>query len=136
MDYLLPVEYTKVLKVLHSNAPQSTYEEMETVIKEELEIESMSEVFTHFNRTPIGTASLAQVYKARLKKNGATVAVKVQHPKLRDQAGKDMNMMDDSVKLVSRLFPDFDFGWIADETRRNLPLELDFLHEVDNCEKA
>ena len=42
----------------------------------------------------------------------------------------------DVFRLVSRLFPDFDFGWIADETRRNLPLELDFLHEVDNCEKA
>ena len=38
--------------------------------------------------------------------------------------------------MVARLFPDFEFGWIAEETRTNLPLELDFLHEVKNCEKA
>ena len=31
MDYLLPQEYTDVLKVLHSNAPQSKVKELETV---------------------------------------------------------------------------------------------------------
>jgi len=136
MDYLLPEEYCKELKILHSNAPQSSLEEMYQVIKEELEIDNISEVFSHFNPKPIGTASLAQVYKAKLRKNGQTVAVKVQHPKLRDQSAKDMDMMDDSVKMVARLFPDFEFTWIAEETRSNLPLELDFLHEVENCEKA
>ena len=26
--------------------------------------------------------------------------------------------------------------WLADETRKNLPLELDFLHEGKNCERV
>jgi len=40
------------------------------------------------------------------------------------------------VALVSRIFPEFHFGWLAEETRKNLPLELDFVHEARNCEKV
>jgi len=40
------------------------------------------------------------------------------------------------VALVSRIFPEFQFGWLAEETRKNLPLELDFVHEAHNCEKV
>jgi len=40
------------------------------------------------------------------------------------------------VACVSWLFPDFHFQWLADETRRNLPHELDFTHEAGNQEKC
>lgn len=40
------------------------------------------------------------------------------------------------VALVSHIFPEFQFGWLAEETRKNLPLELDFVHEAHNCEKV
>uniref|UniRef100_A0A8C4TKB0 Uncharacterized protein n=1 Tax=Erpetoichthys calabaricus TaxID=27687 RepID=A0A8C4TKB0_ERPCA len=36
LDYLLPEEYTSTLKVLHSRAPQSSLQEIEQVIREEL----------------------------------------------------------------------------------------------------
>lgn len=36
LDYLLPEEYTRTLKVLHSQAPQSTRQEIEQVIREDL----------------------------------------------------------------------------------------------------
>ncbi|XP_030044674.1 uncharacterized aarF domain-containing protein kinase 1-like, partial [Microcaecilia unicolor] len=36
LDYLLPLEYTHTLRVLHSQAPQSTLREMEQVIREDL----------------------------------------------------------------------------------------------------
>uniref|UniRef100_H2YDM3 AarF domain-containing protein kinase 1 n=1 Tax=Ciona savignyi TaxID=51511 RepID=H2YDM3_CIOSA len=136
MDYLLPGEYTKVLKVLHSKAPQSSLEEIHGVLKKDLNIESVDDVFSEFCKTPIGTASLAQVHKAKLKSDGSTVAVKVQHPKVQDLADKDMDMMDGAVRLVKKVFPEFDLMWLAEETRTNLPLELDFLVEARNCTKA
>ena len=37
---------------------------------------------------------------------------------------------------MSWLFPDFHFQWLAEETRRNLPHELDFTHEAGNQEKC
>lgn len=36
LDYLLPEEYTSTLKVLHSQAPQSSMEEIRQVIREDL----------------------------------------------------------------------------------------------------
>lgn len=36
LDYLLPEEYTRTLKVLHNQAPQSTRQEIEQVIREDL----------------------------------------------------------------------------------------------------
>ncbi|TFK12600.1 aarF domain-containing protein kinase 1 [Platysternon megacephalum] len=36
LDYLLPEEYTRTLKVLHSQAPQSSMQEIEQVIREDL----------------------------------------------------------------------------------------------------
>lgn len=36
LEYLLPIEYVDVFKVLHSDAPKSTLEEIKQVIKEDL----------------------------------------------------------------------------------------------------
>ena len=37
-------------------------------------------VFSEFERTPLGSGSIAQVYRARLRGEDADVAVKVRHP--------------------------------------------------------
>ena len=39
LDYLLPAEYVNTMKILHNQAPQSTYEEGLKVIKEDLQCE-------------------------------------------------------------------------------------------------
>ena len=39
LDYLLPAEYVNTMKILHNQAPQSTYEEVLKVIKEDLQCE-------------------------------------------------------------------------------------------------
>jgi aarF domain-containing kinase len=39
------------------------------------------------------------------------------------------------VNIVKRVFPEFQFTWLVEETKRNLPLELDFLNEGKNSEK-
>ena len=40
------------------------------------------------------------------------------------------------MRVVAKIFPDFQFIWLAEETKKNLPLELDFVHEGRNCEKV
>lgn len=37
---------------------------------------------------------------------------------------------------MAAIFPEFQFGWLAEETRKNIPLELDFVHEGKNCEQV
>nr|XP_033808653.1 aarF domain-containing protein kinase 1 isoform X7 [Geotrypetes seraphini] len=91
------------------------------------------EVFVSFEETPLGAASLAQVHKAVLP-DGRTVAVKVQHPKVQTQSSKDIFLMEVLLKVVKYIFPDFEFMWLVEEAKKNLPLELDFLNEGKNCE--
>ncbi|XP_072895405.1 aarF domain-containing protein kinase 1 isoform X2 [Hemitrygon akajei] len=133
LDYLLPEEYTSTLKILHSQAPQSSLQEIKQVIQEELGKE-ITQLFASFDETPLGAASWAQVHKAVLH-DGRTVALKVQHPKVQSQCAKDVVLMEILVQSVSWLFPDFSFAWLVDETKKNMPLELDFLKEGHNTEK-
>ncbi|XP_032702129.1 aarF domain-containing protein kinase 1 isoform X3 [Lontra canadensis] len=134
LDYLLPEEYTSTLKVLHSQAPQSSMHEVRQVIREDLGKE-IHDLFVSFDDTPLGAASLAQVHKAVLR-DGRTVAVKVQHPKVQSQSSKDILLMEVLVLAVKQLFPEFEFMWLVDEAKKNLPLELDFLNEGRNAEKV
>ncbi|KAL2303842.1 hypothetical protein Nmel_009121, partial [Mimus melanotis] len=85
--------------------------------------------------TPLGAASLAQVHKAVLQ-DGRTVAVKIQHPKVQAQSSKDILLMEVLLLVVKQIFPDFEFMWLVEEAKKNLPLELDFLNEGRNAEKV
>uniref|UniRef100_A0A7N8XC51 AarF domain-containing protein kinase 1 n=1 Tax=Mastacembelus armatus TaxID=205130 RepID=A0A7N8XC51_9TELE len=134
LDYLLPEEYTSTLKVLHSQAPQSSIEEIKQVIREDLGKE-ISDLFLSFEENPHGAASLAQVHKAVLY-DGRIVAIKVQHPKVQRQSSKDILVMEVLVRAVHWLFPDFAFMWLVEEAKKNMPLELDFLNEGCNAERV
>jgi len=136
MDYLLPKEYTDTLKVLHSSAPQSSVQDIKKVLCDELHISTVDEVFSTFEDEPLGTASLAQVHKAVLRSSGQAVAVKVQHPKVKKYSDQDMDMMEKALKQVLIFFPEFELMWLSEETRENLPIELNFKNEVNNCLKA
>ncbi|XP_074596017.1 aarF domain-containing protein kinase 1-like [Brevipalpus obovatus] len=134
MEYLVPHEYCDVLRVLHDRAPESTMEGVREVIRKDLGRE-VEEIFEKFEDKPVGTASLAQVHKAKIR-DGPEVAVKVQHPKVRDHSLVDMTTMDILVNIVARVFPEFSLLWLAQETRINLPRELDFVLEGKNCEQV
>lgn len=38
------------------------------------------------------------------------------------------------VSVVKKMFPEFQFHWLIEEIKRNLPIELDFYNEGRNCE--
>lgn len=40
------------------------------------------------------------------------------------------------VKIMSWVFPEFKFQWLVDETKKNIPQELDFHQEGCNAEKV
>lgn len=134
LDYLLPGEYVQTMKVLHSDAPKNPVEDLYKVIRQDLKVQP-DDIFESFDPEPLGTASLAQVHKAKLK-NGKMVAVKVQHPYVKGNSAVDMKTMEILVKIMSIVFPDFKIQWLVDESKKNLPIELDFLNEGQNAEKV
>ncbi|KAL4237932.1 putative aarF domain-containing protein kinase 1 [Mactra antiquata] len=134
LDYLLPKEYVKTLRVLHNDAPQSSVSELAQVFKEDLG-KDIDEVFVSFDSKPLGTASLAQVHKA-VTKDGEILAVKIQHPRVKAHSYVDIRTMEFLIHRVAWVFPDFQYVWLAEETKKNLPKELDFMKEGEHCERA
>ncbi|KAF2363780.1 UbiB domain [Trinorchestia longiramus] len=134
LEYLLPPEYVRTLRVLHSRAPTSDLESVKSVLRQELQAEP-DELFSWFSPEPVGAASLAQVHEA-VTTDGRRLAVKVQHRSVREHSTIDMKGMEFLVSAVSYLFPDFNFDWLVEETKVNLPLELDFEHEGHNAERV
>lgn len=134
LEYLLPKEFVNTMKVLHSDAPQNPIEDLYKVIRQDLK-RNPEDLFDSFEREPLGTASLAQVHKARLK-TGEIVAVKVQHPYVKGNSKVDMTTMEMAVRILARIFPDFKIQWLVEESKKNLPIELDFLNEGKNAEKV
>ncbi|KAF8381913.1 hypothetical protein PRIPAC_71055 [Pristionchus pacificus] len=134
LEYLIPKEYTKTLSVLMNKAPESTFEDVRGVVEEDLGMK-LEEIFSEFAVIPVGAASLAQVHVARLRETGEKVAVKVQHRRVKKNARTDINTMQIMVNITDFMFPDFKLQWLVDEVKKNLPLELDFLHEASNAEK-
>lgn len=135
LEFLLPAEYVQTMKVLHSRAPQNPVSDLYRVIRQDLRREP-DELFSEFDAEPLGTASLAQVHRARLRETGEVVAVKVQHPFVRGNARVDMKTMELLANVMARVFPDFKMQWLVEETKKNLPIELDFEHEGRNAEKV
>jgi aarF domain-containing kinase len=62
------------------------------------------------------------------------VAVKVQHLKVKKYSNIDLVTMDFLVHAIKFFFPTFEFMWLAELSKKNLPLELAFTHEGRNSE--
>ncbi|CAK1555355.1 unnamed protein product [Leptosia nina] len=134
LEYLLPSEYVSTMKVLHKDAPKNSVEELYKVIRDDLK-QDPTEIFIEFDAEPLGTASLAQVHRARLK-DGREVAVKVQHHYVRKNTSIDLRWMELLINIMSKVFPDFQMQWLVDETKKNIAKELDFLEEGKNAERV
>ncbi|KAF7506174.1 hypothetical protein GJ744_012154 [Endocarpon pusillum] len=135
MGYLLPLEWTTTFVPLQDKCPVSSYESIQELFVEDTghRIEDEFETFTDL---PIGAASLAQVHVATLKDTHQKVAVKVQHPGLKEWVPLDLALTRLTFATVRRFFPDYDLSWLSDEMESSLPQELDFALEGQNAINA
>lgn len=78
---------------------------------------------------PIGSASLACVYKGRLKAGGAPVAVKVQNPAARLVAG-DVDSLVTVGKILEKTDFKVNFTAFLQEIQKQVTKELDFTYEA------
>lgn len=85
---------------------------------------------------PVASASLCQVYKARIRATGQLVAVKVQRPNIFRTAEADLAILRTGAGYLqkSRRLRS-DLKAIVDEFGETLWEELDFIHEGENCKK-
>lgn len=90
-------------------------------------------VFASFDFEPIGSASIAQAHRARLR-DGAEVVVKIQYPWIEDALDADLAILRcvgrALVRLTGRSSREIDFDRFFDEFAAGLASELDFLEEA------
>ncbi|KAG9049939.1 hypothetical protein FS837_008525 [Tulasnella sp. UAMH 9824] len=132
---MLPYEWTSTMRPLQDQCTPSSYEALDAMVLHDTG-KSIEELFVEFDPNPIGVASLAQVHIGRDRETGKKVAIKLQHPHLEEFAEIDMATATWCLAWIKRLFPEFEFTWLGEEMRQNLPLELDFRHEAGNAARA
>jgi ubiquinone biosynthesis protein len=130
---MLPQPLILELRKLQSHVAALPFPAMREVITTELEAD-IGEVFSEFNETPIASASIAQVYLAKLL-DGREVAVKVQRPNLQKPVEEDLELLAwfaaQAHQRIASLQP-YNVPSAVEEVRQGMLRELDFLNEVRN----
>ncbi|CCH42692.1 hypothetical protein BN7_2236 [Wickerhamomyces ciferrii] len=135
MTYLLPKEWTDTMIPLQDKCPESTFEEINELFEKDLN-KSIDEIFSDFDKTPIGVASLAQVHIGTLKATGEKVAVKCQHPSLKQFVPLDIYLTQSVFKALDKVFPDYPLVWLGEELQSSIYVELNFNKEAENAIKS
>lgn len=134
---LLPLPYVKELAVLQDQVPAFPTADAFARIESELG-RSLHECYPEIDSEPIASASLGQVYRARLA-TGEEVAVKVQRPNLAQTISIDVAILYRLVKLTNRFFPkaneNADWEGMLHEFYATIFDELDYVKEGRNADR-
>jgi ubiquinone biosynthesis protein len=131
----LPEPLIMELRLLQDRVTPQPFSEMEPVLRAGLEGE-IETVFAEFDREPVASASLAQVYRARLADTGQLVAVKVQRPHVRKTIEADFELLAWFARQAHQRLEDlrpYNLPGIVDELREGIERELDFRIEARNA---
>lgn len=132
---IFPPQYTSKLAKLQDDLDPLPSEVVRQVISRDLlNGGPLSDLFSEFDDNPLGSASIAQVHRAKLL-DGRTVAVKVQRPAVEGKLLGDIANIKAFVKLISNALP-IDYYKVCCELERTLVDELDFFHEAVNTQKV
>ena len=134
---LLPLPYVKELALLQDQVPAYSTAEAFARIESELG-RPVNEAYAEIDSEPIASASLGQVYRARLS-SGEEVAVKVQRPALAETISIDVAILYRLVKLTNRFFPkaneNADWEGMLHEFYSTIFEELDYVKEGRNADR-
>ena len=104
MNEIFPAEITSVFKQCCDRAWTRPLEELIPIILAKLKC-PLGEVFSFIECNPLGSASIAQVHKAKLVRRDAEVIIKIQHPGVAESMRADVAIIPMLIELVSYLDP-------------------------------
>lgn len=126
---LIPHRYCDEFSKLQDNVKPFDFENAKNIIEKSTG-SKLNSVFSEFSKKPIASASVGQVYKARLK-SGELVAVKVKRPDADDMFERDISLMESAAKLAKNIHGmDFiDPEGIVEEFKAYTKEELNYINE-------
>lgn len=130
---LIPGLLILELKKLQDQVPAAPQGAIQTLVEKTLG-RPLDAVFSEFDWTPLGSASLAQVHRAKLAQEGKIVAVKIQRPDIRPLIRADLDILTNIATRLNELrtYQLFNLPGLVEELRFSLTRELDFTREARN----
>ncbi len=123
-EYYLPEEVNEVLKKVQSQSHYLAWERIESLIPEKLKQEM------EIDETPLAAASIGQVHRAKIKKTGEIVVLKIQYPGIKKAIDLDMRMIKTFLSMGKLLPKKMNLDPIYSEIKKVLMEEMDYEHEA------
>lgn len=137
---LLPPAVVEELSLLQDSVEPQPFPEIERLLEAELG-SPLADLFDRFETDPVASASIAQVYRARLKPGVCSlegeVAVKVVKPGVPELVEVDMEILRELAERLSRsaLGRRYDFKGLASQLETTLTSEIDLRQEAANARR-
>ena len=133
---IIPESLANELKKLTDDVKPIGFDLIRPIIKQELSA-SVDEIFEDFDETPIASASISQVYSAKLRADGSDVVIKVRKPGIVETIRTDTEIILWIAEGLKRspYGENFDFKGIAEEFFWSMNTELNLLIEMSNTNK-
>jgi ubiquinone biosynthesis protein len=134
---LIPEDFAEELASLRDDVTPITFEEVRTVIEDELK-GKLGDLYATFDEKPLAAASIGQVHVATLNKTGEKVAVKIQRPNITETIKADIEILKNLAVVLERTFKSidrFDPKGIIDEFSHMMMRELDYTIEARNIQR-
>ena len=133
---ILPESFTRELSRLRTDVEPMDRDTVLSALRAEYD-QPIEEIFDAIDDCPLGSASVAQVHKARLV-TGELVAVKIQRPHVQEIMAQDISIMRSLARHAMRFMGDeqfLDLQSVVDELWQSFHEETDFLVEARSLEE-
>lgn len=135
---LLPKEYLDALQKLQDRCPAYPTEQAIALFESELGMK-FTDAFELYSDKPVAAASIGQVYRGRLRKNGAEVAIKIQRPKCEEAIAIDLYILRFYASLTQSVLGllkrDIDLVSVIDDFGEIIYREIDYRAEAVNAQR-
>lgn len=132
---LFPEAYVREFQKCLDQTTPIPFDTVRRVVEEDLG-KPLGELFRSFDRTPLASASVAQVHAAVLQ-SGEDVVVKVRKPGISGVMEADLGFLYVAVRVLEFLNPNLgssSLSGLLGEIRNSMLAELDFQQELENLE--
>lgn len=134
---VLPENYLNELQKLRADVRPVPFAQVKKLMEQEYG-QSLERIFSEIDETPLGSASIAQVYRAVLRKSGERVVIKVQRPGIYEMMSEDIRLIQKALpllKLVGGAADAVDLSAVIEEMWVVAQQEMNFLLEAEHNER-
>ena len=130
---VLPPEFAQALAILRSQAVPMPPQQLRRVLGREYGT-GWERRFASFEFEPVAAASIGQVHRATAV-DGRDLALKIQYPGVARSIASDVDNVAALLRLINLLPVELDVSALADEAKRQLTREADYLSEARFLER-